>query len=246
MDQMFELFTLLLGLGVLGYLLAVTVHYVLQASEESARSERRALESQVAQREAELRALRAQIDPHFLFNSLNSIVGLMAADAGQARLMTLRLAEFLRDSLTLGAEPRISLGREAALADQYLGVERVRFGSRLTVTAAIAADASSVPVPPLIIQPLVENAVRHGISPKVGGGVVRIEAFRDGGTLRVVVRDNGSGFKESGREGIGLRNVRERLRVAYGNRASIEISSEPERGTSVILSMPVERGQGGA
>ena len=126
-----EPFALLIGLGALGYLLAITVHYVMQASQESAAAERRALESQVAQREAELRALRAQIDPHFLFNSLNSIIGLMSADADRARTMCHRLAEFLRDSLTLGGETRIPLSREAALVEQYLGVERVRFGTRL-------------------------------------------------------------------------------------------------------------------
>jgi two-component system LytT family sensor kinase len=118
-----------------------------------------------------------------------------------------------------------------------------RFGpEKLKVEKELDPRSLDVPVPSMLLQPLVENAVRHGISPKVGGGVVRIEAVRDGGTLRVVVRDNGSGFKESGREGIGLKNVRERLRVAYGQRASIEIASAPGRGTSVMVTVPVERG----
>src|SRR5580765_5526913 len=176
LDEMVGLFSLLLGLGAIGYLLAVTVHYVLQAGEDSALAERRALESQVAQREAELRSLRAQVDPHFLFNSLNSIVGLMAMDPDQARVMCLRLAEFLRDSLTLGGEQRITLGREVGLAEQYLSVERVRFGPRLLVTTVIAPDAAPITVPPLILQPLVENAVRHGVATLLDGGEVRIEA----------------------------------------------------------------------
>ncbi len=187
LDRMVELFSLLLGLGALGYLLAVTVHYVLQASDESSLADRRALEAQIAQRDAELRALRAQVDPHFLFNSLNSIVGLMAVDRDQAREMCLRLAEFLRDSLTLGEEPRITLGREVALAEQYLAVERVRFGSRLSCSTGIAPDAASIAVPPLIIQPLVENAVRHGVATLVDGGAVRIEASRAGPRVLIVV-----------------------------------------------------------
>src|SRR5260221_7271330 len=112
-----------LGLGALAYLLSVTVHYVLQAFEESAAAARRALESQIAHRDAELRALRAQVDPHFLFNSLNSISGLIASDAERARHMCQLLGDFLRDSLTLGASARIPLSREVALAEQYLQVE---------------------------------------------------------------------------------------------------------------------------
>ena len=220
-DQMFELFTLLLGLGALGYLLAVTVHYVLQASDESARSERRALESQVAQRDAELRALRAQVDPHFLFNSLNSIVGLMAVDRDQARVMCLRLAEFLRDSLTLGSEPRITLGREVALADQYLSVERVRFGSRLMVTSDIAAAVTGVPVPPLIIQPLVENAVRHGVATLIEGGEVRITAVSAGSSVSIVVTNPYDADVRRRGTGFGLEIVRRRLAATFGDRAAL-------------------------
>ena len=241
LDQMVELFTLLLGLGVLGYLLAVTVHYVLQASDASALAERRALEAQVAQRDAELRALRAQVDPHFLFNSLNSVVGLMAVDRDQARVMCLRLAEFLRDSLTLGGEARISLGRETALAEQYLNVERVRFGSRLAFSTAIAADVVSIPVPPLLIQPLVENAVRHGVATLVEGGEVRIEASRAGPKALIVVtnpydpdvRRRGSGF--------GMDIVRRRLAVTFGDRAAL--TAEARDGQyRVAITVPVEEG----
>jgi signal transduction histidine kinase len=239
LDQMFELFTLLLGLGALGYLLAVTVHYVLQASEESAQADRRALESQVAQRDAELRALRAQVDPHFLFNSLNSIVGLMASDRDQARVMCLRLAEFLRDSLTLGGEARISLGREAALADQYLGVERVRFGSRLAVSSAIAADVSGVRVPPLIIQPLVENAVRHGIATLVEGGEVRIEASLAGPRVLIVVTNPYDPDVRRTGTGFGLDIVRRRLAASFGEQAAL--TAETRDGVyRVAITVPVE------
>lgn len=221
LNRMIELFTLLLGLGVLGYLLAVTVHYVLQASDASALAERRALEAQVAQRDAELRALRAQVDPHFLFNSLNSVVGLMSVDQDQARVMCLRLAEFLRDSLTLGAEARIALGREAALAEQYLTVEQVRFGSRLSFAACVAADVASIPVPPLLIQPLVENAVRHGVATLVEGGRVRIEASRAGPKVLIVVTNPYDPDVRRGGMGFGMDIVRRRLAAAFGDRAAL-------------------------
>ncbi len=164
---------LLAGLGGLGYILSVTVHYVLQASEDSAEAGRRVLASEIAHREAELRALRAQVDPHFLFNSLNSIAGLTTADPVRAREMCQRLADFLRESLAVGASPRIPLRREVALAEQYLCVEQVRFGRRLSICATVAAASGDVAVPPLILQPLVENAVRHGVATCLDGGTIR-------------------------------------------------------------------------
>ena len=250
LGHMVELFTLLLGVGGIGYLLAVTVHYVLQASEESALAGRRALESQIAQRDAELRALRAQVDPHFLFNSLNSVIGLMAVDRDAARVMCLRLAEFLRDSLTLGSETRIALGREAALASQYLTVEQVRFGPRLAVTMHIAPEVAEVAVPPLIIQPLVENAVRHGIATLLDGGEVRIDASLAGPRVLIVitnpydpeVRRRGTGF--------GMDIVRRRLAVTFGQQAAL--TAEAQEGTyRVSITIPIETtggavGEGGA
>jgi len=219
LDHMVELFVLLLGLGALGYLLALTVHYVLQASDASALADRRALEAQIAQRDAELRALRAQIDPHFLFNSLNSIVGLMSSDREQARQMCLHLAEFLRDSLTLGGEARIPLGREAALAEQYLGVEQVRFGSRLSFVADVAPDVASTPVPPLLIQPLVENAVRHGVATLIDGGTIRIDAARAGGRVLIVVTNPYDADVRRAGTGFGMDIVRRRLAATFGDAA---------------------------
>lgn len=231
--------TLLWGLGALGYLLAVTVHYVLQASDEQVAAERRALEWQVAQRDAELRALRAQIDPHFLFNSLNSVVGLMTSDVAQARAMCLRLAEFLRDSLTLGREARITLAREVALAEQYLGVERVRFGARLAVQAAVAADAAGAPVPPLILQPLVENAVRHGVATLLDGGEVVIDARRAGTRIFVVVTNPYDADERRGGTGLGMDIVRRRLAAAFGEAAAISAEAADGR-YRVSVTMPVE------
>ncbi|MCX5752816.1 MAG: histidine kinase [Candidatus Krumholzibacteria bacterium] len=203
-------------------------------------------EQRSAAAQARFDALRSQINPHFLFNVLNAATSLIWSEPEKARWILVKLSSILR-RLLRGGEDFVPLSREIEFVEDYLSLEVARFGpEKLKVEKELDPRALDVPVPSMLLQPLVENAVRHGISPKVGGGVVRIEAFRDGGTLRVVVRDNGSGFKESGREGIGLRNVRERLRVAYGQRASIEISSEREQGTSVTILMPVERGQGGA
>jgi two-component system sensor histidine kinase AlgZ len=230
---------LLVGLGALGYLLSLSVHYLLQAFEESAQASRRALESDVAQRDAELRALRAQVDPHFLFNSLNSIAGLIGVDPQKARQMCQLLADFLRDSLALGASSRIPLGREVALARQYLDVEQVRFGGRLRVEATVSPESAVVPVPPLILQPLVENAVRHGIATCVEGGTIEIGTRLAGARAVIVVqnpRDADSGRRGSG---FGVDIVRRRLGASFGDRAALAI--EPGPGSyRVSVTIPIE------
>jgi hypothetical protein len=154
----------LFGFGFLLYLLAMAVSYLAAAFAVSRDAERRGLELQVLAREAELRALRAQLDPHFLFNSLQSISALTTADPQAARRMCLLLADFLRETLALGARARIPLASELALATRFLAVEQVRFGDRLRVDVQSAPDADACLVPPLLLQPLVENAVTHGIA----------------------------------------------------------------------------------
>jgi two-component system, LytTR family, sensor histidine kinase AlgZ len=231
--------TLIVGLGALAYLLSVTVHYVLQAYEESAASSRKALEADVAHREAELRALRAQVDPHFLFNSLNSISGLIVPAPERARLMCQLLADFLRDSLTLGGSRRIPLAREVGLAEQYLRVEQVRFGQRLAVETSVDADCADVPVPPLILQPLVENAVRHGIATRLEGGVVEIAVRRAGDRAVVVVRNPRDVEGSRRGTGFGMEIVRRRLAATFGDRASLAVEAAPET-YRVSLTVPVE------
>jgi len=236
---MTSLSTLLIGLGALAYLLSLAVQYLAQAFEHSAEAARRALESQVAQREAELRALRAQVDPHFLFNSLNSISGLIGVDPAKARQMCHLLAEFLRDSQSLGGVSRIPLGREVALAEQYLRIEQVRFGERLRVQTAVALDGGALTVPPLILQPLVENAVRHGIATRLDGGSIEIAARRAGDHAVIVVSNPRDADAVRKGTGLGLDIVRKRLAAAFGDRASISIDAAPES-YRVSLSLPVE------
>ena len=231
--------TILVGLGVLAYLLSVALQYLVQSFEHAAEIDRRALESEVAQREAELRALRAQVDPHFLFNSLNSISGLIGADPAKARQMCQLLADFLRESLTVGSARRIPLSREVALAQQYLRIEQVRFGDRLQVRTAVALDGRDLSVPPLILQPLVENAVRHGIATRLDGGAIDIAARLAGNQAVIIVANPRDPDATRKGTGLGLENVRRRLAAAFGDRAalSVEVAAESYR---VALSLPLE------
>lgn len=213
---------LVFGFGVLLYLLSLAVSYLLAAFEASRESERRALEGQVLAREAELRSLRAQIDPHFLFNSLHSISALTTSDPPAARRMCVLLAEFLRESLALGAEERITLERELRLVERFLAVERVRFGERLLVEIC-ATGAADWLVPPLVLQPIVENAVTHGLAHVLEGGTIRLVATRSAETLSIVVENpcDPDRPKHPG-TGVGLANVRARLRALYGLDARVE------------------------
>jgi sensor histidine kinase YesM len=230
---------LLVGLGGLAYLLALVVQYLIQAFEESADAAHRALESQVGQREAELRALRAQVDPHFLFNSLNSISGLIGADPARARQMCHMLGDFLRDSLRLGSTARIPLGREVALAEQYLRVEQVRFGARLEVRTTVSPASAEVPVPSLILQPLVENAVRHGVGTRLDGGLIEIQTLRAGARATIVVSNPRDA--DGARRGLGFGQdiVRRRLAASFGDRATLTIESTDDA-YRVSLTVPVE------
>jgi len=222
-----RLVPVILAVGVVLYALVAALHYLLMAFEEARQAERTALELELLAREAELRSLRAQIDPHFLFNALNSISSLVGSDPGAARAMCLKLAEFLRDSLRVGSSPSIPLAEELALAEKYLAVEKARFGGRLQVEHDMSAEAGSCAVPPLVLQPLVENAVRHGVASLVDGGVIRIAARRTGDQLRVTVENpfDPEGPVRQG-EGVGLANVRGRLAVAFGEDASVAARRE--------------------
>ncbi len=232
---------LLLGLGVVLYLLAAALHYLLGAFEASQEAERRALQLEIASREAELRTLRAQIHPHFLFNSLNSINALVGAKPEEARRLCVRLGDFLRRSLTLGSREQIPLSEELDLAENLLSIEKVRFGDRLEHETEASEKVRACTVPPLLLQPLVENAVTHGISQMIDGGRVRIEARREADRVVIVVenpRDPDSPDPKGA--GIGLQNVRRRLAALYGGEAEMRL--QPERETfRVELRLPCSR-----
>ena len=232
---------LLFGFGVLLYLLSIAVAYLLAAAEASQAAERRGLQVQVLAREAELRSLRAQIDPHFLFNSLHSISALTAADPAAARRMCLLLAEFLRESLALGGEQRITLARELALVERFLSIERVRFGDRLQMDVSAGAVGACL-VPPLLLQPIVENAVTHGIAHLLHGGTIRIAADRAGSALRIVVENPCDRDRPRGRgAGVGLANVRARLRALHGQAAWL-YAEERDGAWRVEVTMPAVEG----
>jgi sensor histidine kinase YesM len=193
---------------------------------------------------SELKALRAQINPHFLFNALNSISALVSVDPEAAHATIERLAGVFRRTLLVSERESVPLGHELELVDAYLDIERARFGRRLVVQESVAPEARALPVPPLILQPVVENAIRHGVSPRVEGGTIRIEATVDGGRLILAVQDDGAGIEESRlkkimSKGHGLRNVRERLSTRFGDGDWLVVRSEQGKGTRVELTIPV-------
>ncbi|MGH9381931.1 MAG: sensor histidine kinase [Thermoanaerobaculia bacterium] len=219
----------LLVVGLLAYGFAVLLHYLLVALERSQEAERRSLEAATLAREAELAALRAQLAPHFLFNSLNSIAALAGSEPAAARRMCTLLADFFRRSLTAGARERIPLADELELARTYLEVEQVRFGDRLRVAWEIEDGVGSTPVPPLLLQPLVENAVHHGVAHRVDGGTVSIRAERRSGAVRMEIANPVDPDRPMTRgTGTGLQNLRQRLRSLAGGREVLTVEESPE------------------
>ncbi len=228
----------LLAVGTLLYLLAAALHYVLVALDEQRSAEQRALEVKVLAREAELTALRAQLQPHFLFNSLNSISALTTVDAEGARRMCLLLADFLRRSLGLGSRSSIPLADELSLVASFLAVEKVRFGDRVRFDERIDDETRPCLIPPLLLQPLVENAVSHGIAHVLGGGVIVLEARKRGERLEIAVTNPCDPERpRKGGHGVGLANVRRRLEALYGREGTVRIADGPTE-FRVDLSLP--------
>jgi two-component system sensor histidine kinase AlgZ len=229
------------GLGVLLYALSAAVNYLLIESERVRQLETQRLQMMLAARDAELRMLRSQVDPHFLFNSLNSISALTALDPAGARAMTLQLADFFRLSLGLHADRMIVLDKELQLVRHFLAIEQVRFGARLRFEAEVSGGAGACLLPPMLLQPLVENAIKHGIGQMVDPGTIRIEAVRLGSILRIRVENDvdpdGAPARTRG-AGLGLDNVRQRLAAAYGHQAGAHWGRREDGRFGVELTLP--------
>jgi two-component system sensor histidine kinase AlgZ len=226
--------------GVLLYLLAVSFHYTLLALDATRRAEQQSTELRVLARESELRALKAQVHPHFLFNSLNSISALTATDPARAREMCILLAEFFRKSLSVGEKDQIALEEELAVTRAYLAIEGLRMGSRLVVHESVDEASRKCQVPPLLLQPLVENAVRHGVATCAEGGTLQLQALCDGERLSVRI-ENPYDPESPARPGVGLglKNVRQRLLARYGDRAAVDAQRSGDL-FRVVLLLPAE------
>ncbi len=200
------------------------------------------LEKRLAQ--AKLQALQMQLNPHFLFNTLHSISSLMHKDVEAADRMIARLSDLLRAALAGAETQEVSLEQELELLKLYLSIEQIRFGNRLSVKMNIAPDTLEAQVPNLILQPLVENAIRHGIEPRARPGCIELSAQRRDSTLALVVSDNGGGLGGNGtiKEGVGLSNTRARLRELYGTAQHFELRRGDAGGVRVELTIPFREG----
>ena len=190
--------------------------------------------------DARLQALLRQLKPHFLFNTLNGIASLMHSDVHAADRMLVRLADLLRLTMSHPGQPLTRLQDEITFIEKYLEIERIRFRDRLSVSIDVDPAALEAQVPSLILQPLVENAIRHGVEPHARPGRIELTARCEAGTIVLMVRDNGAGEPAGGftREGIGLGNTRARLRELYGDKYRFELANHPEGGLVVRLTLP--------
>lgn len=192
---------------------------------------------------AQLAALQAQIKPHFFFNTLNTISALVLEDPDRAEETITRLADLFRYTLRTTGPSLVPFEEEVRFVEKYLAIERARFGDRLAVSFEVGPACDQVPVPGLILQPIVENAIVHGIAPRAKGGTVRVAARRRSGFLEITVEDDGAGASDASRifrDGHGLSNVRERLATLYGAEGAIEVGRSEGGGARVFLRFPIE------
>jgi two-component system, LytTR family, sensor kinase len=232
------------ALDVLVYWSLVGVCQAITNFRSSQERERRAAELEARLTSAKLQALRMQINPHFLFNTLNSIAALVYVNPRAADEMLGDLSELLRRSLNSMEEQEIPLAQELEFIGAYLSIEQKRFGERLRVEQNVPDELMMALVPALILQPLVENAIRHGIEPRRGPGLISIEAKQEDRHLRLIVRDNGRGLPpgdpdNSGRRGIGLANTRARLQGLYGPNQRFNLGRAEPQGCQVDIHLPL-------
>ncbi len=237
--------------SLLTYVVILGVGYGIEFYRQHRRRELQASQLQAQLAQAQLEALKMQLHPHFLFNTLNGI-SMLVRKGGQkeAIKMLAGLSDLLRLALENAGTQVVTLKQELSFLERYLELQRIRFRDRLTVKLVVSPETLTAEVPNLILQPIVENAIRHGVDKQRGAGLVEIRARRENGCLRMEVRDHGPGFSATSRsqdgEGVGLTNTRQRLERLYGDRHLFEIGDAPGGGARAILEIPYRRSEGSA
>lgn len=235
-----------LPFSLLVYWVVVSIQHVVAYQVRAQERERRAAELEQRLTAARLQALQMQLNPHFLFNTLNAISSLMHQDVDAADRMLVRLSELLRRALDTRDRQEVPLGEELAFLDRYLEIEQTRFGTRLTVEREVDPALLDVMVPNLVLQPLVENAIKHGIERQRKAGLIQLSVRREGEEMVLSVRDNGPGLRAprppSRGHGIGVGNTRRRLEQLYGTGQEFVMRDADGGGTEVRVRIPLRRG----
>ncbi len=213
--------------------LSATIHLAQEERIKRLSSEKLALE-------ADLKRLQAQVEPHFLFNTLSNIVSLMDSDPAKAKTMQMDLIRYLRTALGRIRDKATTLGQEADLIRAYLDIFKIRMGERLQYTIDIPDQLKELPLAPMLLQPIVENALLHGLEPKIEGGHIRIRAEEQGGIVSIEISDSGNGMVDHQQPGIGLANVKRRLAQLYGKQGALVIRENQPCGAVVVVAIPVE------
>jgi len=234
------------GRNFLTYAFIATAYHAVSYHKAVRERDLRAVRLEVDLAEAKLASLESRLRPHFLFNTLNTIAALVRDDPAAAETMIGQLSDLLRASLRADPGAEIQLGEELHLVEQYLAIQRVRFNDRLQIGLRATDEARKALVPQLILQPVVENAVRHGIAPRESGGSVWVSAERPDGRLRLIVEDDGVGMSNGpsahAGAGIGLGGLRSRLAHLYGSDHRVEIAPRLPSGTRVTIEIPYHAG----
>ena len=220
-------------------LLWAAIYFGYQFVQRNRQNNLEKLELKAALQEAELAILKNQVNPHFLFNALNNIRSLIIVDPEKARKMVTHISELLSYSIQFNAAEKASLGQELEIVKDYLQLESVQFNDRLTYDLSIAEEALAVKIPPMAIQLLVENAIKHGISQLSAGGNINIQASLQQDHLSIKVTNTGQLYENGKREGIGLKNLIERLQILFGQFADLSLENSSDRTVTASLKIPL-------
>ena len=235
----------LLQLLFLGVMFGVIITYFFASRVQIAQSQARVQEEKIKRltsekkaMEANLKLLQAQIEPHFLFNTLSNVLSLLDSNPQRGKSMLVDLVQYLRASLSKIRKTQATLGQEMEMIAAYLNIFKVRMGNRLNYEIDLPRDIKAIYFPPMLIQPLVENAIIHGLEPRIDGGEIRIRGELKDDLLRLEVVDTGGGFEENAESGLGLTNLRERLQSLYGDKGRLILEPNLPHGLKAIIEVP--------